>query len=191
VLAWLGAAGPLIREHPRLGMAAFVLLAAVSALLAFFSSALLIPVAVYVWGPATCVALLWTGWLIGGVVAYLVGRHLGRPVVRALLRPGTLARYEGWVRSGAGFVPVFLLQLAIPSDVAGYLFGLVRCRFRVFLPALAAAEVPYAIGAVYLGVSFLARDLLPLVALGAAGAFISIVAFRVLRARALRVGISR
>ena len=172
-------------------MAAFVMLAAVSALLAFFSSALLIPVAVYVWGPATCVALLWTGWLIGGVIAYLVGRHLGRPVVRALLRPGTLARYEGWVRSGAGFVPVFLLQLAIPSDVAGYLFGLARCRFRVFLPALAAAEVPYAIGAVYLGVSFLARDVLPLVALGAAGAFISVVAFRLLRARALRAGISR
>jgi uncharacterized membrane protein YdjX (TVP38/TMEM64 family) len=186
LLSWLGAAEPLIRENPKLGMLIFVLLAAVSALLAFFSSALLIPVAVYVWGPATCVVLLWGGWLVGGIVAYLVGRNLGRPVVRAVLGPGTLARYEGWVRSGAGFVPVFLLQLAIPSDVAGYLFGLVRCRVRVFLPALAAAEVPYAIGAVYLGVSFLERDVLPLVALGAAGAFMSVVAFRVLRARSLR-----
>jgi uncharacterized membrane protein YdjX (TVP38/TMEM64 family) len=186
LLSWLGAAEPLIRDNPKLGMLIFVLLAAVSALLAFFSSALLIPVAVYVWGPVTCVVLLWGGWLVGGIVAYLVGRNLGRPVVRALLGPGTLARYEGWVRSGAGFVPVFLLQLAIPSDVAGYLFGLVRCRVRVFLPALAAAEVPYAIGAVYLGMSFLERDVLPLVALGAAGAFMSIVAFRVLRARSLR-----
>jgi uncharacterized membrane protein YdjX (TVP38/TMEM64 family) len=186
LLSWLGAAEPLIRDNPKLGMLIFVLLAAVSALLAFFSSALLIPVAVYVWGPVTCVVLLWGGWLVGGIVAYLVGRNLGRPVVRALLGPGTLARYEGWVRSGAGFVPVFLLQLAIPSDVAGYLFGLVRCRVRVFLPALAAAEVPYAIGAVYLGVSFLERDVLPLVALGAAGAFMSVVAFRVLRARSLR-----
>jgi uncharacterized membrane protein YdjX (TVP38/TMEM64 family) len=186
LLSWLGAAEPLIRDNPKLGMLIFVLLAAVSALLAFFSSALLIPVAVYVWGPVTCVVLLWGGWLVGGIVAYLVGRNLGRPVVRAVLGPGTLARYEGWVRSGAGFVPVFLLQLAIPSDVAGYLFGLVRCRVRVFLPALAAAEVPYAIGAVYLGVSFLERDVLPLVALGAAGAFMSVVAFRVLRARSLR-----
>lgn len=186
LLSWLGAAEPLIRDNPKLGMLIFVLLAAVSALLAFFSSALLIPVAVYVWGPVTCVVLLWGGWLVGGIVAYLVGRNLGRPVVRALLGPGTLARYEGWVRSGAGFVPVFLLQLAIPSDVAGYLFGLVRCRVRVFLPALAAAEVPYAIGAVYLGMSFLERDVLPLVALGAAGAFMSVVAFRVLRARSLR-----
>jgi len=186
LLSWLGAAEPLMREHPRLGMVAFVLLAAVSALFAFFSSALLIPVAVFVWGPATCALLLWTGWLLGGIVAYTVGRYLGRPVVQSLLRPGTLARYEGWVRSGAGFVPVLLLQLSIPSDVAGYLFGLVRCRFAVFLPALATAEVPYALGAVYLGVSFLERDLLPLVLLGAAGALMSLVAFRVVRARTLR-----
>lgn len=185
LLSWLGAAEPLIRQHPRLGMVAFVLLAAVSALVAFFSSALLIPVAVYVWGPATCALLLWAGWLIGGIVAYTVGRYLGRPVVMALLRPGKLARYEQWVQSGAGFVPVLLLQLSIPSDVAGYLFGLVRCRFAVFLPALATAEVPYALGAVYLGVSFLQRDLIPLVVLGAAGALTSLVAFRVVRARAL------
>lgn len=187
LLSWLGAAEPLIREHPRLGMLIFVLLAAVSALLAFFSSALLVPVAVYMWGPAVCALLLWAGWLLGGILAYLVGRLLGRPVVRALLRPDALARYERRVRSSTGFVTVFLLQLAIPSDVAGYLFGLVRCRFAVFLPALAAAEVPYAIGAVYLGLSFLQRDLVPLLALGAAGALVSVVAFRMLNARALRM----
>ncbi len=187
LLSWLGAAEPLIRQHPKLGMLIFVLLAAVSALFAFFSSALLIPVAVYVWGPAVCALLLWAGWLLGGIVAYLVGRLLGQPVVRALLRPDTLTRYERRVRSSAGFITVFLLQLAIPSDVAGYLFGLVRCRFAVFLPALAAAEVPYAVGAVYLGVSFLQRDLVPLLALGAAGAFVSVMAFRVLNARAVRM----
>jgi uncharacterized membrane protein YdjX (TVP38/TMEM64 family) len=182
LLAWIGAAEPLIRAHPRLGMAAFVLLAAVSALVAFFSSALLVPVAVFAWGPRLCVLLLWSGWLIGGVIAYAIGRHVGRPVVQGLLPAGTLARYEGLVQQRAGFVPVLLLQLAIPSDVAGYLFGLVRCRFRVFLPALAAAEIPYAIGAVYLGASFLQRNLLPLVALGLLGVALSVVAARALRA---------
>ncbi len=87
LLSWVDAAEPLIRRHPTLGKATFVALAAVSALLAFFSSALLVPVAVY-----------------------------------------------------------------------------------------AAAEVPYAIGAVYLGASFLQRNPIPLIALGAAGALLSIVA---------------
>jgi uncharacterized membrane protein YdjX (TVP38/TMEM64 family) len=155
----------------------------VSALLAFFSSALLVPVAVYAWGPTTCVLLLWGGWLLGGVAAYGVGRYLGRPVVVTLLPGATIARYERWVETGAGFLPIFLLQLTVPSDVAGYLFGLVRCRFRVFLPALAAAEIPYALGAVYLGASFLQRNLLPLVAVGLAGLALSVLAAHALRSR--------
>jgi uncharacterized membrane protein YdjX (TVP38/TMEM64 family) len=118
------------------------------------------------------------------VTAYAVGRYLGRPVVLALLPAATLGRYERWVRSGTGFLPIFLLQLTVPSDVAGYLFGLVRCRFRVFLPALAAAEIPYAVGAVYLGANFLQRDLLPLVAIGLAGVALSVLASRALRSHA-------
>ena len=69
LLEWIAAAGPLIREHPGPGMAVFVVLAALSTLVAFFSSALLVPVAVYAWGPAVCVVLLWSGWLLGGVAA--------------------------------------------------------------------------------------------------------------------------
>jgi uncharacterized membrane protein YdjX (TVP38/TMEM64 family) len=183
MLSWLGASESLIREHPETGMGVFVALAAVSALLAFFSSALLVPIAVYAWGPLTCVVLLWIGWLLGGVIAYLVGRHVGRPVVRMLLRPSTFERYEGWSRSSVGFVPVFLLQLALPSDVTGYLLGLARCPFGIFLAAVAAAELPYAIGAVYFGASFLERDLLPLILLGLTGALLSVLAARGLRTR--------
>ena len=104
-------------------------------------------------------------------------------MVRALVRPATLVRYERRAPAGAGFVPVFLLQLAIPSDVAGYLFGLVRCRLGVYVPALAAAEVPYAIGAVYLGASFLERSVVPLIVLGVAGVLLSVIASRALRLR--------
>jgi uncharacterized membrane protein YdjX (TVP38/TMEM64 family) len=176
-------ADPLIRERAALGMAIFVALAALSAMLAFVSSALLVPVAVYAWGPRLCFVLLWTGWFLGGLLAYAAGRYLGRPVVDAVVSRRTAARYETWVEPGASFVPVFLLQLAMPSDVVGYLFGLARCRFVVFIAALGLAEVPYALGAVYLGVSFLNRRLIPLIALGALGALLGIVALRRLHAR--------
>jgi uncharacterized membrane protein YdjX (TVP38/TMEM64 family) len=68
---------------------------------------------------------------------------------------------------------MLLVQLAIPSDLASYLFGLVRCRFAVFAAALALAEIPYALGAVYLGASFLHRRILPLAVLGVLGVLIS------------------
>ncbi|MEP7176839.1 MAG: VTT domain-containing protein [Gemmatimonadales bacterium] len=134
-------AGELIRHRPAAGALAFVLLAALSAMLAFVSSIVLIPVAVHVWGPIACAGLLWIGWFLGGVAAYAVGRYFGRPIVERLVRPAVIARYEGWARSGATLVPILLLQLAVPSDAAGYVFGLVRCRLPVFLVALAVAEV--------------------------------------------------
>jgi len=184
LLDLIAAAEGLIRAYPAWGMVVFVLLAAVSAMLAFVSSAALIPVAIYAWGPVLCAALLWLGWFVGGVLSYAVGRFLGRPIVARLVRPATMARYEAYVHRGAAFVPILLLQLAVPSDTAGYLFGMVRCPLGVYLLALAAAEVPYAVGAVYLGTSFLERRLLPLLLLGAAGALLGVWAmWRVRRGR--------
>jgi uncharacterized membrane protein YdjX (TVP38/TMEM64 family) len=181
LLELIASADGLIRAYPAWGMVVFVLLAAVSAMLAFISSAALIPVAIYAWGPTRCAVLLWLGWFIGGVLSYLVGRFLGRPIVARLLRPATMARYEAYAHRGAAFVPILLLQLAVPSDTAGYLFGMVRCPVGIYLVALALAEVPYAVGAVYLGTSFLERRLLPLLLLGAAGALLGIVALRRVR----------
>ena len=182
VHAWLlslfEAAESLIRQRATWGMVTFVLLAALSAMVAFLSSAVLVPVAIYVWGPTVCFVLLWAGWFMGGLAGYGIGRFLGRPAVEVLVRPETLARYEGWTRSGKSLVPMLMLQLAIPSDLASYLFGLVRCRFIVFVVALAVAEVPYALGAVYLGTSFLERRIVPLLAIGIAGVLLSLWAIR-------------
>jgi hypothetical protein len=71
-------------------------------------------------------------------------------------------------------LPMLMLLLAIPSDLASYFFGLARCRFIAFAAALALAEVPYALGAVYLGASFLERRTLPILLLGVAGVLLSV-----------------
>ena len=174
LLSLFDAAEAMVRHRAVWGMIVFVLLAALSAMLAFVSSAVLVPAAIYVWGPVVCFLLLWAGWFLGGLAGYAIGRYLGRPVVERLVRPGALARYERWARSGKSLAPMLMIQLGVPSDLASYVFGLVRCRFIVFVAALALAEIPYALGAVYLGTSFLERRLVPLVGLGLAGALLSV-----------------
>jgi uncharacterized membrane protein YdjX (TVP38/TMEM64 family) len=183
LLSLLESAEAPLRERSSWGMVVFVLLAALSAMIAFVSSAVLVPVAITVWGATVCGALLWVGWFVGGLAAYSIGRFIGRPAVELLVREETLARYEGWVRSGKSLVPMLTFLLAIPSDLACYLFGLVRCRFIAFAAALAVAEVPYAIGAVYLGTSFLERRIVPLVLLGISGLLLSAWALRRLHDR--------
>jgi len=159
--------------RPMTGTLLFVLLAAVSAMVAFFSSAVLVPAGVLAWGIPTTFLLLWAGWLLGGVVAYGIGRRYGRRVVLWLVREESLQRYERRIASDAPFTAVLLLQMALPSEVPGYLVGVLRYPFVRYLLALALAVLPFALGAVLLGESFVQGNVLRLVALGLAGILLS------------------
>jgi uncharacterized membrane protein YdjX (TVP38/TMEM64 family) len=167
VLAW---AESIMRARPALGRVIFVVLAAAAAMLAFVSSAILVPVAVFVWGKATSLMLLWLGWILGGICAYTMSRYLGRPAVRALSSHSSLEWYENLLSKRTPFGLVLLLQLALPSELPGYLLGVVRYPFAKYLAALALAELPYAVVTIYLGDSLIERRMyrLVLVAVGVA-----------------------
>lgn len=179
----LDATAPVIAEHPLWGAVIFILLSALSAMVAFFSSALLLPVALEAWGKAVCVLLLWVGWMLGGACAYGIARHFGRPVVRRLTSSDLLHRYEERLSRRTPFGLVLLFQLAVPSEIPGYVLGLARYGLRRYLLVLALAELPYAVGTVYLGASFLEQRTVVLLALGAAGLLFGAWAFHVLRER--------
>lgn len=183
LLRALSAAGPVIAAHPRLGAVVFVLLSAVSAMLAFFSSAVLVPVALVVWGRWITVALLWLGWLLGGMLAYGVGRMLGRPLINTVGSARLIGFYQRRVSAGMRFPTVLLLQFALPSEIPGYLLGILRVRFRTYLAALALVELPYAVGTVLLGESIVQQRAGWLLMLGAAGVGVTVVAAYLLRRR--------
>lgn len=178
LMGLLDRAGGLIAEHPVRGGVLFVIFSALSGMLAFFSSAVLVPVAVYAWGPVRCAALLWLGWILGGVLTYSVGATLGRPVARLLTSPELLDRFASRVSARTPFSAALLLQLALPSEVPGYLLGLARYGLRRYLLVLAVAELPYAIGTVALGESFVRQKALPFVALGALAVLVGALAWR-------------
>src|SRR6187402_945200 len=73
-----------VAKHPVLGAVLFVVLAAISAMLAFVSVAVILPVAVFTWGEPLSILLLWIGWTLGGLCTYAVGRFLGRAAVNWL-----------------------------------------------------------------------------------------------------------
>jgi len=145
----------LISQAPLLGMLVFVLLAMLSAMVAFFSSALLAPVAIYAWGEVGCLALLWLGWCLGGIVSFCIGRFLGRSAVSKIIGEEKVAGWRDAVNERTKFVHILLFQAVVPSEVPGYLLGILRYRFLLYLAALGITEIPYAIATVYLGESFL------------------------------------
>lgn len=161
--------GGLIEQHPGWGLFAFVVLAALSAMLAFFSSMVVVPVAAHHWGQATTVALLWVGWLAGGATSYAIGRFLGSRVARLLVSAGHIKYYEDRLSTRAPFWMILLLQLAVPSEIPGYVLGSLRYRFPVYFLALALAELPFALAAVFLSSGFLERQYWTMAVVGVVG----------------------
>jgi uncharacterized membrane protein YdjX (TVP38/TMEM64 family) len=140
-----------------------ILFAAASAMLAFVSTGLIVPFVVYAWSPVVALLLIWTGWLLGGACAYTVGRVLGRPVIRTLLSAEVMERYERRFTARMSFGMVVLVQLALPSEIPGYLLGAARYSFVAYIAALGLAELPYALATVYIGLGLVARELTTLI----------------------------
>ena len=182
LLSLLTPAEAIIAAHPIWGASLFVLLSALSAMLAFVSTAVIVPAAVYTWGEPLSLLLLWTGWALGGICAYGIGRSLGRQVVMALTSGAALA-YGDRTSRNAPFGLVLLFQLGLPSEVPGYVLGLVRYKFAKYVFAVGLAELPYAVTTVYLGASVLERRIPVLLGLGAAVALFSTWAFYTLHKR--------
>jgi uncharacterized membrane protein YdjX (TVP38/TMEM64 family) len=182
-VALIAAAARLVEQHVVAGAIVYVLLSALSAMVVFFSTALLTPVAVQAFGPLHALLLLWLGWVLGGVISYGIGRLLGQRVAAWFLPADRLHEYADRARRLVTFRHVLLFQLAVPSEIPGYVLGLSGCRFVRFFAGMALGELPFAAGAVYLGESFLRRSYPMLIAVGVAGVALSWLTFRYLHAQ--------
>ena len=177
----LAASQVVIARHQVIGPLLFVALAALSAMLAFASVAMFLPLAVFTWGEPATILLLWTGWLLGGACTYAAGRFFGRAVTRWLNADSLLHRLEHFVGPATPFGVVLLLQLALPSEIPGYMLGLVRYSAPRYLLALGLVELLYTVAAVHLGASFVERRAGMVLATGMAVALCSVTAFYLLR----------
>lgn len=160
LVAGLQFTGDLMNDYPVRGALLFVAVSALSAMLMFFSSVVLVPVGIEAWGELGCFLLLWGGWFLGGLITYSVGRYLGRPMIEKMLSQAAIESYERRVPPGGSFMTALLIQLAFPSDIVGYFFGLLRYRRSTYLGALLCAELPYAFGTVFLGAAFMQQQYL-------------------------------
>jgi uncharacterized membrane protein YdjX (TVP38/TMEM64 family) len=181
LMALLEAGREIITRHPVSGALLFVVFAALSAMLAFVSAAVVVPVAVYAWGAPLSMLLLWLGWILGGACAYGAGRLLGRRVVAWLTMQAALERLERRIRKGASFGLIVLIQFALPSEIPGYVLGVARYDFGRYLLAFAVAELPYAVLTVLLGENFVARRGGMVLAAGAALIVAGVGAYYLLR----------
>jgi uncharacterized membrane protein YdjX (TVP38/TMEM64 family) len=143
-----------IERYPVASRAAFIVLAACSALLALFSSVALVPIAVHAWGQGETLVLLAAGWFAGGTLAYFIGSRVGRRAAEYFVAAPKLERY-GRLLSAMSMVEVMLLKLALPSEMTSLALGVIRYPVHKLVLVLLASELPFAVWAVYLSTALL------------------------------------
>jgi uncharacterized membrane protein YdjX (TVP38/TMEM64 family) len=172
-----------VSRHAVLGAVLFTALAAASAMFAAVSSAVVVPVAVVAWGNPVSLLLLWLGWCMGGAISYLIGRLPGRAAAQWLTADAVLRRLEGHLRPDTPFGVILTLQLALPSEIQGYLLGLVRYPFRRYLFGLALAELPYAVATIYMSAGLVERRAALILIPGLAVTAVAVAALWLVRRR--------
>lgn len=168
----------LIRAYPRAGLVLFLVLAALSAMLSFFSSTALVPAGVYVWGAERTILLLWVGGVLGGVGGYWLARTLGRRVALRFIPEAPFQRYEDFFRTRAHWRSVLLFRLALQSELPSYVLGALRYPFPRYLPIMALAELPFVVVVVYLGDAFIRGNSLVFIATLLTSLGLTVLAFR-------------
>lgn len=162
----------LMSLKPALGAFFFFFISCLSALLAFASSLVLIPSALLAWGALGTFFLLWAGWLAGAAIAYGAGSRLARPLFSSWGREQKIAHYQQFVSREANFWLVLLFCLAVPSEIPGYVFGVLRYPFGRFMAAIAVSEALYAAGVLLAAQNLLRQDFF-----STAGTILAIFAF--------------
>jgi uncharacterized membrane protein YdjX (TVP38/TMEM64 family) len=145
---WLGAFESFAAERPVLAVGTFVGLAALSIILGPFSSAPTVPFAVTAWGESLTFLLLLGGWIFGAVIAYAIGWGIKESLVELFVGREKLAKWLDRIARRLDFLTLLLFRLAMPSET-GYVFGILRYRFRSYLLITLLAEIPFALFLVY------------------------------------------
>jgi uncharacterized membrane protein YdjX (TVP38/TMEM64 family) len=159
----IGWAEGIMNAHPVAGAVVFFFFSALSAMLAFASSVVLVPSANLAWGKPVTFLLLWGGWVAGAIAAFGVGK-LARPLLARMGYKETIEKYRQFASKRIRFWVVLLFCMAIPSEIPGYLFGGVHYPFFKFVAAIAIAEAIYACGVVVAGESLATAEPVPLLA---------------------------
>lgn len=125
-------------------IAVFIVLAAVSAMLSPFSSVPFVPVMIILWGNIITTLFLLLGWLIGEILAYLVGYYAGYSFVSQLSSLEKIKYYKEKLSKKTEFLLVLLFRFAVPAEIPGYVLGVIRYNFGKYFLATFIAELPFA-----------------------------------------------
>ena len=178
-----------LRDHGAEG-ALLVLALAIVHTIVWYPAEILDAATGYVYDYWPALALVMTGWVISGILAYLIGRNAARPLLYRIVGEDRFTQLERMLERGG--VTVLLagrLVPIVPFSLMGYVAGAAHVPLPRYVWTTAVGYLPITAYFVYVGGSlegFSASD--PILWIGAAALLLALFGVRYLLPRATREG---
>lgn len=117
----------------------------------FYPSEIVTATAAYVYGFLPGLGQVMAGWLASGLLAYLLGRVLGRPLLRAALGPKFTRLARAIERGGVPLLLSGRLIPVVPFSLLGYAAGAAGVRVWRYAWTTAVGFLPLTAAVAYLG----------------------------------------
>src|SRR6266545_1855442 len=140
-----------IDEQAFRGLFLYIALNIVDAVVAPGLTLPLIPIAVRAWGRVPAALATTAGWTAGSLIAFLIARRWGYPVVRKITSIERVRAMRRYIPEDL-FWSVVLVRLVLPMDVISYVLGLfTEMGWWEYSMATALGLTPSAFLLAYLG----------------------------------------
>ncbi|MFA5020426.1 MAG: VTT domain-containing protein [Candidatus Pacearchaeota archaeon] len=107
-----------------LGMLIYFLLVSLEIIIAPTSLVPFIPIASAIWGSFTAFMLTWIGWTFGSIIAFLIARGVGVPLLEKIVYLHDFERVRRLIPEKNLFLGVLIIRLFIPFDIMSYAISL-------------------------------------------------------------------
>lgn len=170
------------QENRILGAALLASFMFVSTVVAPLTTLPLLPIVAPFLGPFTTACASIIGWTLGSVVAFLIARHGGRPLIGKYVPLAGIEAYESRVPAETQIVLLIVLRIVMPVDILSYALGLFsRVSLRVYTCTTLVGVSWFACIFAYLGNAAYTGDYVLLGALGVASVIIFMWAYMYVR----------
>lgn len=161
----LGAAGPLL-----------ILALAVIHAVVFFPAEIIDAAAGFAYGFWPALALMMSGWLLSGLLCYLIGTSVARPLLDRWLGADRFERTEAMIeRGGVTLLLAVRLIPIVPFSLASYAAGAARVPVWRFVWTTLVGYLPITALSVYFGTRLEGLSLTDPLALGSAAALLGLL----------------
>jgi len=91
------------------------------------------------------------GRVIGTAIAFYLGRRFGRRIIRHVVKPETIKKYDNFIGKSSLLIFLTYFLPLFPDDEISYLAGFSSINPRVFLPLMIIGHISGSLSLAYIG----------------------------------------